>query len=402
MKKLFCILLALSALLSCRRTPTYNGSVTEIIADTEPTPVLVSIGTAGKLTPKVATRGSGAVDEENMWLWKNEKIHVYAFSREAASFAVHSNEDPASCLLDGVRDGRQNGGKLAYVSGGEPYVDWSQDGDMYPKGIKPYHFYAYYLDDYEADDSQIVRSADSIVVPVEIDGSRDIMSARSHIEDHQLEGRGYTAEEKNILKNHAFCAYTANNDMHPELFFHHHLVRLSFEAYAGRKQGGNMLIKEIYVESPTKGDFTVAHKDTSKIGIDFSKDSGRVPFALKEKDFQTPLRNDFYKVIWREGFENISLYEREKIIVGGSLLVGPAASYKCRLIMEEHVNEDTVYDWDTTVDLTSASGFFEGGNQYVIRLALYGSPEVEVSASIVPWEYGGSVDLEEDAILPNV
>ncbi len=391
MKRSAYIFLVLMAMISCKRS-SYNGSVNEIIADTEPCPVLVSIGTAGKVTAK----GSGAVDEENMWLWRNEKIHVYAFSREAASFAVRSSDDPATCLLDGTGEGSRNAGKLAYVSGGEPYVIWNRGGDMYPKGIKPYHFYAYYLDDYEVDESRIVRSADSIVVPVEIDGSRDIMSARSHIEDHQLEGRGYTDQEKNILRNHAFCAYTANNDMHPELFFHHHLVRLSFEAYAGKKQGGKMLIKEVHVYSRTKGDFTVVHKDTSKIGVDFSRDPQTVPFALMEKDFKTPLRQDVYRPVWKDGYENIDVYDREKIEVGGSILVAPDTAYKCRLIMEEKIHDDLTYYWDETIDLNSEFGKFEGGNQYVVRLALNGSPEVEVQVSMVPWNYGGSIELDQD------
>ncbi len=395
MKRYICILSVLFAFMACSRH-AYNGSHAEMEAATVSCPVQISIGTAGKVT-----RGSGPIEEENMWLWKNEVIHVYGF-RSDASFDTDNKTDAVKCIIDASKEGRQNGGKVAYVSGGEPYVKWNTEPDWFPKGIKPYHFYAYYLDDYKLLDGDIARTADQISFPVILDGSTDFMSARSHIEDHQLEGRGYTPEQKKILRDHAYSAYSANNGWQPELFFHHHLVRLSFEIYASKIQGANVTVQEISVETPTEGNFIVAHKDTSRIGIDFSSQAKSFLY-LMEKDGKTPLKKDTYSPIWGPGFENMDLYSRPKVSVGGSLLVAPADSYRCRIKLkgtgDEVLDDPTEYKGDI-IDLTSISGRFEAGKQYIVRLSLKGTPDVAFSTTIVPWDYGGSYEFDEGDMKP--
>lgn len=384
----FISILFLALLGSCS-IPTYEGSIDYSREVYKSAPILVSIGSYND----TLTKSAGAIDTEEFWRWSNTNIFVYAFRKDAQGFGAFYNDGSGECILDGTADGNANAGRMATVSVGESYVTWSNDDStaVYPTGYTAHDFYAYYIDDCEHNVAQINRAEESITVPVTINGSQDVMSAKAEVTMEQLNKFSYTEQVKNILLNSAYSAYSANMGVHPELYFKHHLVRFSFVVFPGSKEAQSICIEQITVDSQSNAVFTVAHKDTTMMGLDFSADSELVPLSLREKDAKNPLPADKYFIIWGEGDENREIYERSSLEIGGSLLVAPANSYACKVSVKD-VDSMESYSYD--FEIVSAAGAFTAGNHYTVRMCIYGRTEVVTDVVVNDWKDGGDYDID--------
>ncbi len=374
---------------------SYSGSVSYMLSGYDPYPVLVSVGAVDQME----TKGQGAVDSQGGWLAEDEDIYVYAFRYDSPTFAAKSFYDNTQCLVDASypEAAYLNGGRHARVNKDNPFIIWNKDAEplFYPTGADPYIFYAYYVDDCVVDDERIVRSDDAIVIPLEIDGTQDVMSAMSEIRDAQYQDKGFGTTEIQSLKNRSFSAYTANRNIHPAIYFHHHLVRLSFEAYPAREEAESVCIQDVSVSTRTKADFTVVHRDPSRIGMDFSGDDTLTEIHLPEADM-SELKEDEYWLKWNPAFEHLDIYQRDCIRFGGSLLVAPAASYKSVITVKE-VLAGRDYIKPLKMDILSPDGF-KAGNHYVVRIAVYGSMAVQADVTLEAWTEGediiGDPDME--------
>lgn len=375
----------------------YTGTVDEELVGTASYPVIISVGTP----EDVISKGSGAADFDDGWMWDDACVYIYAFSRnEGTSFAVRSENDRMSCLVDASSDiPGARAGRRAGVNSLDSYIMWAEGADeiFYPEGTAPYDFYAYYLDDFEPSDDDILRTDDLVSIPVVIDGSRDLMSARGRLSESQLAGGNFSESDRLNIANYAFSAFTANRNIHPVLNFRHHLARLRFEIYPGQQEAERIYIEKISISSRTDAVFTVVHKDEERIGLDFSGGNSYSELFLMEEDGRTPLRQDYYTTEWDADFSG-DVYDRPKVVVGGSLLVAPDTEYECTVYMKEILSDSNVRHSANTVVLNSSEGEFSGGKQYVVRIALYGLSDVECSVSLVPWGNGGGlvVDGEEN------
>ncbi len=386
MKHWIYILAAILSITSCR-VITYPGSVDYTDAGMAPAPILVSVGSYD-----TATKSDGAIDTEEFWKWKDSKVYVYAFNRNCIGFDACTTGDGLDCILDGASDGCGNAGRKAGVSDTGEYLIWETEDEtlMYPAGDEAHDFYAYYIDDCEVRNEDIVRSKYSVTMPVTINGAQDIMTARSSITANRLLDMGFTSAETNILARTSYSSHSANLGVHPELFFKHHLVRLSFEAYPGVLKGSEICIQEIAVDSRTKGVFTALHKDASKEGVVFDSDQEEVPLVLMEKDYKTALKRDTYQVQWAEGDENRPIYERAGISVGGSLMLAPAESYNCRMLVRSKRADNLEYEFE----IRNTSGGFQPGNHYTVRLAMYGETEIIPEVTVEEWKDGGDYEMD--------
>ncbi len=328
------------------------------------------------------SKASGAIDTEEFWKWKDTQIHIYAFRKGSNDFSVKSAG--SCCILDGTADGCPNAGKAAMISGGNDFITWKEceSTPTYPEGTDPHDFYAYYIDDCQIDDSDITRDVESIRMPVTITGVQDLMTARAVISEDQLERLGYTRKEKEILMEASYSAYSANVGVHPELHFKHYLVRLDFEAYPARSEAADIWIQGLSVESRTEAEFTVAHVDTSKIGLVFAEGQEMTPLHLMEKDCQSVLIQDKYNVPWEEADDSKPLYERSCLPIGGSLLLSPEKSYNCTVMMQDNHNNNIRYKFN----IKSAAGTFESGKQYTGRLGIYGRNKIVSDVVIRDWK----------------
>ena len=64
----------------------------------------------------------------------------------------------------------------------------------------PYEFYAYYLDDLQVDESDYTRTDDAVKIKVEIDGRRDLMSAKAEITEAHVKFEGYGKVKSQSVK----------------------------------------------------------------------------------------------------------------------------------------------------------------------------------------------------------
>ena len=187
---------------------SYEGSSIDILGQTgEKVPVRVTIGdpSGGIVNSQGArVKGSGPVD--NMSQVNGKDIFVYAFNSDMlTSYAQTAENDNINTLVDGSLD-RSNtkAGKKARIHSGSMYLDWVDPTTIpyYHSGSMshiPYEFYAYYLDDLQVSESDIVRTDDAVKIRVTIDGRRDLMSSKAEIyEKHLLqcpeEERAYARE----------------------------------------------------------------------------------------------------------------------------------------------------------------------------------------------------------------
>ncbi len=377
------------ALLTSCQAITYEGSTAYSSDIWKPVEIKLVLGQQEGL----GTKATGAIDTEEFWKWKDAHVFVYAFMKDSTDFRARCTDTDKVCILDGASDEGPNAGKAALVSGTDEFMSWKYEGEgapTYPEGTEPYEFYAYYLDDCTVDDGLISRTKESISMPVTITGAQDLMTAKAVITETQLDGLGFTEKEKEVLKGASYSAYSANLGIHPELYFKHHLVRLDFEVYPYRKQASEVWIQEIKVESRNKGTFTVAHKDTTMVGVSFPEGQELVPLALMDKDHKTVLKRDTYNVPWVDEDASKPIYERSSLKVGGNLLVSPEEKYICSILMKDLYDDNIPYRFE----INSGEGGFKPGYRYTVRLGIYGRNMIVPDVIVREWKDGGDYELD--------
>lgn len=355
-------------------------------ANAAPAPVVVGIG-------KTAIgKSSGAVDPEEDNGFSDANIYVYAFNKTTdAPFTSTSKDNPKGCIIDAMCDGdRTNAGRKAYINQAESFVSWPDAAEpvFYPTGVDAYDFYAYYVDDYVP--TGIRRYSDRIVIPIVIDGSMDVMSGRAEYNPAAVNPI-FSQAEKKLISERAFSAYAARRDIHPFLFFRHHLTRLRFELYPATEDSHTCYVNSLAVNSKADGMFTAVAKNIDNEGIDFSGSSSYSALPLCEKD-GSPLQQMTYHPKEEADYTK-PIYERPAVQVGGTLLVAPDDKYK--VMMDFFEDKGQGYFTDYEFDITSKSGF-KPGQQYVVRIAVYGKTQMEFSVDLEPWGTGGNIILDDE------
>ena len=405
----------------------------ENVDDNIPVPVQLSLG---KAAYSASTRGlTGAVDEqeEGNEVWQNAKVYVYAFLKDMTGRSFEEGMSPdnvggvssvsASCLIDGSLDASNplaGGGKEADVLPAEGELAWSDRSETtktlyYPAAQEPYTFYAYYIDTlaYNREMGLAVnRTQDSIEIRnIQISGTQDLMHAvASEATDEQL-GALADPEEAAMVRETAFSAYSARRGVQPEMSFRHLLSRLKFEIYPGAKEADDVVVKTVRVESMTRCRFTVVHVDPAKMGLNWEQDS-REFLQLRDEN-GAPL-TDHLAGVADDGTEvggyrpnpfepGVDPFSVEPVQVGESMLLAPDESYRISILFDQTGQATDGSDIEmpgietAVAELRLDGGAaFEAGRQYNIRVVIYGVQKISVSATVVPWEDGGTVDVTED------
>lgn len=401
LKRSLYILIVSCLLLSCTDN-SYRGTEGSGLSN-EPIPVRVVVGDPDNM---FVTKGHGAVDQ-NAEFWKGSPIYVYAFKKDLlTSFDVTSAEDSWNCLLDGSIDRPGSlSGKIAQIGELDSWASWQGQIVYYPMSTQPYDFYAYFIDDMTVPESSINRSPDKITMPVEIDGSQDLMSAKAEFDESYYNLDGYTEEEKANLLNYSFGAYTAAQQIEPVIYFKHHLVRLCFDFYAGYTEstGKQIYIDSVKVRTRTRGDFTVVSRHTEEMGVDFSKDTrsdAQLPY-LKLKDRNGAKLEPQLLPPSADDVNMGNIYnEVEPMRFGESLLVAPDDEYQVIVYLTEQLRNGRFTRYSSVLNVKPGTGTFKSGNQYNLRYAIYGVTEVNVSVSLTEWWDGGSLTVGEDVDNP--
>ena len=246
------------------------------------------------------------------------------------------------------------------------------------------------------------------VVAIEIDGSQDIMAGKAVPSNDEVTALGNYAEN-------FYSAYAARKGVQPNITFNHLLTRFTFEVRAGSKAtaglpaGGNtdaVKVTGVSVDSKTTGTLTVAYTGATKEAADLLTFTGDASaLTLKQRDAAVADNNAELvglvpvSLTWTDDAATIG----DVLKVGEALLVAPGETeYPLTISLSQDVlkkaGEAKVtmpLEQKATIKMDGGQKF-EPGKSYKVTITVYGLEDIRVTATLVPWVDGGSIDIDDD------
>ena len=412
----FFALAAAGMLTACSNEDTLGGNGDQNVSEQQ-----IRLGVASS---KVQTRGTGTVggmtEDENKWA--GQTLWVYMLQKGSMELGYYKTPADAAGAAVGTavfdnKEFKAPNTAESTVSG----LATTADGTIayYPVSGN-YDFWGYRVDDAVAgtpdvklvDDTDTETTADLAtkrVVAIEIDGSQDIMAGKATP----------SADEVTKLGNYGqnfYSAYAARKGVQPNITFNHLLTRFTFEVRAGSKAtagagaSGNteaVRVQGVSVESLTDGKLTVAYKGETKEAADLLTFTGDAsPLTLKQRaagaDNNAPLVNLEEVALTWPADANATV--GDVLPVGEALLVAPGQTeYPLTIALAQKVKknttaadkEDMALEQKATIKIDGTQKF-EPGKSYKVTITVYGLEEIEVTATLVPWQDGGSIDIDDD------
>lgn len=382
---------------------SYRGlvDVKPSVDNTPLLPVWITIGERTEIADAtLSAKGTGLITGAENFI--DRDFYVFAFSQdENASMTTRHAEDTVICLIDGSIDDKSSyAGRVARWDNTYERVQWQDGSDVYwPVGQGRghiYDFFAYYVDDMEITNDKVHREDDRVVIDVEIDGSQDIMSSKAYTPEEKLAIKFPDEKERIYMQYYCYSYYSALEDIQPEFYFKHHLVKLDFKMKPGLTPGvqKKVTVNKIEVRSKNKAKFIVADKSNpTNLGLEFGDDYGRL--LLAEAD-GSPFRDDYVITTVADADALVT-----PMTIGGSLFVAPGTRYELYVTLSEERDDGTeMGTHENTVKLYQGNADdpkpFEAGNQYTITMNVYGEMEVRVSAELGEWEEKGDFEYDHD------
>ena len=360
-----------------------------------------------------------------------------------------------NCLLDGedYYYGLQthvNSGELAPYYDGKDYREDSLKNynRFYYSPINtkvPYNFFAYHLDDIKIENLSTARQTDRVAYKIKIDGSQDLMCGMSYNLREQITlAESKTAEaQKSIiyqtwksLKDNAkdntvaaiidtirtiggYCSYASQYNIHPTIDIEHKLARMKFECIPAHHNAKGIKVTKVGVKSRYKGTLTVASRKREEVGVVWDNDID----TLYMQDIKIDTVNN--KLVSQSmATTEIKYYSNDSIVIernnklreqgkqldedawdestvtplGSSLMVVPADSYVLRMDFEMTGSDGSKKTGHTEVPLTlqKAPQTFLAGNEYTVRVMVYGLQEIQTIVRIPSRIQGGEVLIDTD------
>lgn len=417
MKKMFFFALAAAGMLTaCSNEDTLGGNDDQNVSEQQ-----IRLGVASS---KVQTRGTGTVggmtEDENKWA--GQTLWVYMLQKGSMELGYYKTPADAAGAAVGTavfdnKEFKAPNTAESTVSG----LATTADGTIayYPVSGN-YDFWGYRVDDAVTgtpdvklvDDTDTEVAADQAtkrVVDITIDGSQDIMAGKATP----------SADEVTKLGNYGqnfYSAYAARKGVQPNITFNHLLTRFTFEVRAGSKAtagagaSGNteaVRVQGVSVESLTDGKLTVAYKGETKEAADLLTFTGDAsPLTLKQRaagaDNNAPLVDLEEVALTWPADANATV--GDVLPVGEALLVAPGQTeYPLTIALAQKVKknttaadkEDMALEQKATIKIDGTQKF-EPGKSYKVTITVYGLEEIEVTATLVPWQDGGSIDIDDD------
>lgn len=417
MKKMFFFALAAAGMLTaCSNDDTLGGNGEQNVSELQ-----IRLGVASS---KVQTRGTGTVggmtDAENVWA--GQTLWVYMLQKGSMDLAYYKAPAVGGVATPDVEV--FNNKKFTApdaANNTKSGLATTADGTIayYPVSGN-YDFWGYRVDD-AAGATPVVKTVDDTgaaveanvatkrVVDIEIDGSQDIMAGKA----------APSADEVTKLGNYAdnfYSAYAARKGVQPNITFNHLLTRFTFEVRAGSKAtaglpaGGNtdaVKVTGVSVGSKTTGTLTVAYTGETKAAAELLTFTGDAsPLKLMQRDETVADNNaaliDLKPVTltWpATGEATVG----DAIKVGEALLVAPGETeYPLTINLSQDVLEKVgevkvtkPLEQKATIKMDGTKTF-EPGKSYKVTITVYGLEGIEVTATLVPWADGGSIDIDDD------
>lgn len=415
MKKMFFFALAAGMLTACSNDDTLGGNGDQNVSEQQ-----IRLGVASS---KVQTRGTGTVggmtDAENVWA--GQTLWVYMLQKGSMDLAYY--KAPAVGTTAAAETEVFNNKKFNAPNAADNTksgLATTADGTIayYPVSGN-YDFWGYRVDDAvagdpvvklvnDAGDEVAADQATKRVVDIKIDGSQDIMAGKAAPSTDEVAKLGNYADN-------FYSAYAARKGVQPNITFNHLLTRFTFEVRAGSKAtaglpaGGNtdaVKVTGVSVDSKTTGTLTVAYTGETKAAADLLTFTGDASaLTLKQRDAALADNNaplvalEPVSLTWTDDAATIG----DVIKVGEALLVAPGQTeYPLTIALSQDVLQK-VGETKVTMPLEQKATIkmdgvkaFEPGKSYKVTITVYGLEEIKVTATLVPWVDGGSIDIDDD------
>lgn len=416
MKKMFFFALAAAGMLTaCSNDDTLGGNGEQNVSEQQ-----IRLGVASS---KVQTRGTGTVggmtDAENVWA--GQTLWVYMLQKGSMDLAYY--KAPAVGTTAAAETEVFNNKKFNAPNAADNTksgLATTADGTIayYPVSGN-YDFWGYRVDDAvagdpvvklvnDAGDEVAADQATKRVVDITIDGSQDIMAGKAVPSTDEVTKLGNYADN-------FYSAYAARKGVQPNITFNHLLTRFTFEVRAGSKAtaglpaGGNtdaVKVTGVSVDSKTTGTLTVAYTGATKEAAELLTFTGDASaLTLKQRDAALADNNaplvalEPVSLTWTDDAATIG----DVIKVGEALLVAPGETeYPLTISLSQDVLEQLTgakvtrpLEQKATIKMDGTKKF-EPGKSYKVTITVYGLQEIEVTATLVPWADGGSIDIDDD------
>lgn len=413
----FFALAAAGMLTACSNDDTLGGNGEQNVSEQQ-----IRLGVASS---KVQTRGTGTVggmtDAENVWA--GQTLWVYMLQKGSMDLAYYKTPADAAAAAVGTavfdnKEFKAPNTAASTVSG----LATTADGAIayYPVSGN-YDFWGYRVDDAVAgtpdvklvDDTDTeveANAATKRVVAIKINGSQDIMAGKATPSTDEVAKLGNYADN-------FYSAYAARKGVHPNITFNHLLTRFTFEVRAGSKAtagagaSGNteaVRVQGISVESLTDGKLTVAYTGPTKEAADLLTFTGAAsPLKLQQRSTTAADNNDPLVALEEVALTwpaDANATVGDVLPVGEALLVAPGQTeYPLTIALAQKVKKNTTAADKEDMDLEQKATIkmdgvkkFEPGKSYKVTITVYGLEEIEVTATLVPWVDGGSIDIDDD------
>lgn len=417
MKKMFFFALAAAGMLTaCSNEDTLGGNGEQNVSEQQ-----IRLGVASS---KVQTRGTGTVggmtDAENVWA--GQTLWVYMLQKGSMDLAYYKAPAVGGVATPDVEV--FNNKKFTApdaANNTKSGLATTADGTIayYPVSGN-YDFWGYRVDD-AAGATPVVKTVDDTgaaveanvatkrVVDITIDGSQDIMAGKAVPSTDEVTKLGNYADN-------FYSAYAARKGVQPNITFNHLLTRFTFEVRAGSKAtaglpaGGNtdaVKVTGVSVDSKTTGTLTVAYTGATKEAADlltFTGDASALKLMQRDEtvaDNNAPLID--LKPVTLTWPATGEATVGEAIKVGEALLVAPGETeYPLTINLSQDVLEKVgevkvtkPLEQKATIKMDGTKTF-EPGKSYKVTITVYGLQEIEVTATLVAWADGGSIDIDDD------
>ena len=413
----FFALAAAGMLTACSNDDTLGGNGEQNVSEQQ-----IRLGVASS---KVQTRGTGTVggmtDAENKWA--GQTLWVYMLQKGSMELGYYKTPDDAATAAVGTavfdnKEFKAPNTAASTVSG----LATTADGAIayYPVSGN-YDFWGYRVDDAvtgtpdvklvdDTDTEVEANAATKRVVAIKINGSQDIMAGKATPSTDEVAKLGNYADN-------FYSAYAARKGVQPNIIFNHLLTRFTFEVRAGSKAtagagaSGNteaVRVQGISVESLTDGKLTVAYTGPTKEAADLLTFTGAAsPLKLQQRSTTAADNNDPLVALEEVALTwpaDANATVGDVLPVGEALLVAPGQTeYPLTIALAQKVKKNTTAADKEDMDLEQKATIkmdgvkkFEPGKSYKVTITVYGLEEIEVTATLVPWVDGGSIDIDDD------
>lgn len=350
----------------------------------------------------VTTRGSGTFspwNDETKARWMEARFGVYAFLTNNAQYT-------------GGPDYRQD--EIEEGSGGIPYclikdrkvkltdnceLQWEDGDTRYYSSAYPeykFNFFLYYTDDAKVTDNQ--PELGKITKHIEVDGTQDIISAYAYPDTNDRDKLVGEDDESRYLINHwndvVYSARSGRRRIDPNFKVQHEMTQLQFSLKGDEKLDGTITIKQIRVEMPYKGTFTVA-RDWEGVRLDNAGNKPEIGVVWEDDRISVYMTKEEK---WSTSGSDLDLSvdkNYENNTWGNPLLAPPASSYGITLqytySSEKYPGlEGKTFEAVFNKVVLSGGVAFSKGNKHTISLQIYGPQSISIKLddgldAWVPW-----------------